>query len=80
MQRIAHFIHQLQHFIYADHKAEVFVGISSAAVTGAIGAHGNADLIHELAIRNINTAIMTVIGACIGFFVTMGLKKIFDKK
>ena len=78
MQRLVHFFHVVQHYIYSDHKAEALVGTASAGVTGYVKAR-EMDMATELLYRDINTAVMAIVAAVIGFFVTMGLKKVFKK-
>lgn len=78
LSTLAYIWHAIQHFIYSDHKAEVFVGTAAAATSGYINSY-QENLTHELFLRDVNTAVMAAIAAVIGFFVTMGLKKLFKK-
>lgn len=71
----------IRHFIHSDHKMEMLIGTMASGTTGYIMSNKSTMSIpEELLYRDINTAIMAVLSAVIGFFVTLGLKKYFDKK
>lgn len=71
----------IRHFINNDHKMGMFTGTLAAGTTGYVMSQKSiTSLPQELLYRDINTAIMAVLSAGIGFFVTLGLKKYFDKK
>lgn len=74
------YFHIIQHFIYSDHKAEVVVGTTAAATSGYLSSTKQIDFATELMWRDINTMIISVAAAIVGFFVTMGLKKYYEKK
>ena len=78
MQKLVQIFHVIQHYIYTDHKAEALVGTGAAGVTGYVSSR-EMDIATELLYRDINTAVMAIVAAVIGFFVTMGLKKLFKK-